>query len=163
MVLSRPLLRSWFILAGIIGGFLLLQPFLVYTGIISWVNNLTAQLLAGVLRLLGAGGAAQGTHVRSELFSLEIVAECTAVLPVVIFLGAVWATPATARSRWGALLWGLPAIVLFNLFRLLSLIYIGHLAPRWVESVHLLVWQPLVILFSVGLWLWWAERRRKAL
>lgn len=159
----RPILRSWGILAGTIGSFLLLQPFLIYSGAIPWINRLTAQMLAGILWLLGAGGAAEGTHVRSELFSLEIVAECTPILPIVIFLGAVWATPARRSSRLWTLAWAVPAMVLFNLLRLLSLIYLGYLAPRWVESVHLLVWQPLMILFAMGLWLWWAERLRKLL
>ncbi|MCS6936557.1 MAG: archaeosortase/exosortase family protein [Candidatus Bipolaricaulota bacterium] len=163
MAFSRSLVRSWLVLGATIGGFLLVQPFLIYIGFVSWANHLTAQMLAGLLRLLGAGGSAEGAYVRSEFFSLEIVAECTAILPIVIFLGAVWATPATTRSRWSAVLMGVPAIVLFNLVRLVSLIYIGYLAPRWIETVHLLVWQPLVILFSVGLWLWWAERWRTAL
>lgn len=163
MAFLRPLWRSWLVLAGTIGGFLLAQPFLIYVGFIEWANRLTAQMLAGLLWLLGVGGIAEGARVRSDVFSLEIVAECTAILPIVIFLGALWATPATARARWSAVLVGIPLIVLFNLLRLVSLIYIGHLAPRWVETVHLLIWQPLVILFSVGLWLWWAERWRRAL
>ncbi len=158
-----PILRAWGILAGTIVGFLLVQPFLIYSGVIPWINRLTAQMLAVVLWLLGAGGAAQDTQVRSELFSLEIVAECTAILPSVILLGAVWATPATTPSRLWALAWAVPALVLFNLLRLLSLVYLGYLAPRWVESVHLLVWQPLMVLCAMGLWLWWAERGRKAL
>lgn len=161
LVEQRPLWRSWLILAGTIVGFLLLQPFLIFSGFIAWANRLTAQLLATTLWLLGADGQAESTHVRSELFSLEIVAECTAIVPLVIFSAAVFATPAPTKIKLWALLWGLPAIKLFNLLRLVSLTYIGYLAPRSIESVHLLVWQPLVLLFSIGLWLWWAERLRR--
>lgn len=159
----RPLVRAWLTLAGIIGAFLILQPFLLFIGFIQWANEITAQLLAFALRLLGNPSSAEGTIVRSQLFSLEIVFECTAILPLVLFVAAVAATPSQKRSKFVALAWGLPAIVIFNLIRLVSLVYIGHLMPKAFDMVHLLVWQPLVILFSLALWLLWVERGRTRL
>ena len=138
----------------------MLQPLLIYIGFVRWANEITAQLLAFALRLLGSPSSVEGPIVRSPLLSLEIVFECTAILPMVLFGAAVAATPSRKESKFVALAWGLPAIVIFNLVRLVSLVYIGHLLPRAFETVHLLVWQPLTILFSLALWLVWVERRR---
>lgn len=159
----RALLRAWLILVGTLATFLLIQPFLIYVGFMEWANAITAQMLAFVLWLLGAEGQAQGPVVYSDLFPVEIVAECTAILPVVIFLAAVLATPqTTTRGRSWAFVVGVPAIVVFNLIRLVSLMYIGYLMPKAFETVHLLIWQPLMIIFSIALWLLWAERLRAA-
>lgn len=154
------LVRAWLTLAGTIGTFLILQPFLFFIGFIRWTNEITAYLLAWTLTLFGNTSSAVGTLVRSEIFSLEIIFECTAILPMVLFLAAVAATPSPQRAKLWAFVWGLPAIVLFNLVRLVGLVYIGYLAPRAFETVHLLVWQPLTILFAVALWLVWVERVR---
>ncbi len=156
----RPLARAWLVLAGTIIAFLVLQPFLIYIGFVHWANEITAQLLALALRLLGNPSSVEGTLVRSELFSLEVIFECTAILPLVLFIAAVAATPSTLKAKLGALAWGLPALVLFNLVRLVSLIYIGRFAPKAFDTVHLLVWQPLIVLFAVALWLLWVERRQ---
>lgn len=154
----RPLVRAWLTLVGTIGAFLLLQPFLLFVGFIRWANEITAQLLAFALRLLGNTSSVEGSIVRSQIFSLEIIFECTAILPIVLFVAAVAATPSQTKAKLWALAWGLPAIVLFNIIRLVSLVYIGHLMPEAFETVHLFVWQPLMILFALALWLWWLER-----
>ncbi len=159
-VRQRPLVRAWLVLLGTILAFLVLQPLLIHIGFVRWANEITAQLLALALRLLGNPSSAEGTLVRSELFSLEIIFECTAILPIVLFISAVAATPFEAKAKLWALAWGLPAIVIFNLIRLVSLVYIGHLMPRVFETVHVMIWQPLVILFAVALWFVWLERSR---
>lgn len=150
-------------LLGVIGGFILLQPFLFFVGFIQWANEMTAQLLALALRLLGHSSYAEGAVMRSELFSLEIVFECTAILPLVLFVAVVAATPSQAKAKFWALVWGLPALVLFNLVRLVSLVYLGHFMPRAFETAHLFVWQPLIVLFALALWLLWVERQRARL
>ncbi|MFN4219112.1 MAG: hypothetical protein ACK4HB_07550 [Candidatus Bipolaricaulia bacterium] len=162
-VRHRPLVRAWLTLAGTIGAFLVLQPFLLFIGFIRWANESTAQFLAFALRLLGTQSSAEGTIVRSQLFSLEIIFECTAILPIVLFVAAVAATPSQTQAKLWALAWGLPAIVIFNLIRLVSLVYIGHLMPKAFDMAHVLVWQPLIILFSLALWLLWIERGRTRL
>lgn len=156
----RPLVRAWLVLVGTIGAFLVLQPFLIRIGLVRWANEITAQLLALALTLLGNTSYTKGTLVRSESFLLEIIFECTAILPLVLFVAAVAATPSQTKAKLLAFLWGLPLIVLFNLIRLVSLVYIGHLMPEAFETVHLFVWQPLMILFALALWLWWIERLR---
>jgi exosortase H (IPTLxxWG-CTERM-specific) len=152
------ILRAWTIFALMIALFTTLLLVLnLYTGFDNWLNAFTAQMLAGALWLLGAGGQAVGTIVTSKVFSAEIITECTAIFPLMIFLAAVIAYP----SRWKQKLWGIvlgvPAILFMNLIRLVSLFYIGYWFPSVFETAHLLVWQSLIIFFAVLFWLVWVE------
>jgi hypothetical protein len=49
-------------------------------------------------------------------------------------------------------------IFIINEVRLISLFYIGIYAPAIFDTTHLLVWQSLMILFALGLWLLWAYK-----
>ncbi len=152
------ILRAWLVFAAMIALFTTILLFLnLYTGFDQWLNQATAAMLAGALWLLGAGGQAVGTIVTSKVFSAEIITECTAIFPIMIFLAAVIAYP----SRWKQKLWGIvlgvPAILFVNLIRLVSLFYIGYWFPSIFETAHLLVWQSLIIFFAVLFWLIWVE------
>ncbi len=152
------IIRSWLVFALMIGVFTTLLLFLnLYTGFDAWLNRATASMLAGALWLLGAGGQTAGTVVTSKIFSAEIITECTAIFPLMIFLAAVIAYPSAWKKKlWGMAL-GVPAILFVNLIRLVSLFYIGYWFPNVFEAAHLLVWQSLIIFFAVLFWLVWVE------
>ena len=73
-----------------------------------------------------------------------------------IFIAAVIAHPA----RWGRRLLGIglgvPALVVINIVRLVSLCYVGALRPDLFDVAHELVWQSLMVFLTVVLWLVWA-------
>ncbi len=152
------IIRAWLIFALMIGLFTTLLLVLnLSTNFDEWLNGATAAMLAGALWLLGAGGQTAGTVVTSKIFSAEIITECTAVFPIMIFLAAVIAYPSGWRKKlWGIAL-GVPAILFVNLIRLVSLFYIGYWFPSVFETAHLLVWQSLIIFFAVLFWLVWVE------
>ncbi len=152
------IVRAWAVFALMIGLFTTLLLVLnLSTNFDEWLNRATAVMLAGALWLLGAGGQTAGTIVTSKIFSAEIITECTAIFPIMIFLAAVIAYPSgLKRKLWGIAL-GLPAILFVNLIRLVSLFYIGYWFPSVFETAHLLVWQSLIIFFAVLFWLIWVE------
>lgn len=152
------IIRAWLIFALMIGLFTTLLLVLnLSTNFDEWLNGATAAMLAGALWLLGAGGQTAGTVVTSKIFSAEIITECTAIFPIMIFLAAVIAYPSGWRKKlWGIAL-GVPAILFVNLIRLVSLFYIGYWFPSVFETAHLLVWQSLIIFFAVLFWLVWVE------
>ncbi|MCS7197290.1 MAG: hypothetical protein NZ930_01165 [Candidatus Bipolaricaulota bacterium] len=110
---NKLIIRAWTVFALVIGAFTTLLFFLnLYTGFEAWLNCITALMLAGALWLLGANGQAVGTVVTSKIFSAEIITECTAIFPLMIFLAAVIAYPSGWRKKlWGIVL-GAPAILL---------------------------------------------------
>jgi len=152
------IIRAWAVFALMIGLFTTLLLVLnLYTNFDEWLCTFTAQMLAGALWLLGAEGQTAGTVVTSKIFSAEIITECTAIFPIMIFLAAVIAYPSGWKKKlWGIAL-GVPAILVVNLIRLVSLFYIGYWFPTVFEAAHLLVWQSLIIFFAVLFWLVWVE------
>ena len=89
---------------------------------------------------------------------MDIVAECTAVGPLVLFIGAVAAYPSPLRAKSLGVLLGLVVLSAVNLVRIISLFLIGSAYPEYLEVAHLLVWQTAIILFAIILWLFWVER-----
>ena len=62
-----------------------------------------------------------------------------------------------SRKLLGVVL-GLLAIQVINVVRIVSLFYIGIFAPSAFSASHVYVWQSLIILFAVVLWILWVRR-----
>jgi archaeosortase B (VPXXXP-CTERM-specific) len=119
---------------------------------------LTARVTGFLLNLFGSGVKVQDTIVSSSQFAFQIVDLCTAIMPMLIFTAAVIAYPSKIKEKLFGLLIGLAGIFIVNQIRLVSLFYIGIYAPGIFETAHLLVWQSLMILLAIGLWLIWAYK-----
>jgi len=53
---------------------------------------------------------------------------------------------------------GIPAILLINVVRVVSLMILGAHNPDIVERVHIDVWQTAIVVLALGIWIFWAER-----
>jgi exosortase/archaeosortase family protein len=135
----------------------LLQAPLIFIGAGFWefANVWTARLTAWSLALTGVEAQADGRHVRSSLVALEIIRECTAVYPLVIFTSAVLAFPASWRARLAGLAAGWPALLAVNQVRLVGLCWVAGLAPARFEGAHMLVGQTLVAGTTVLAFMLW--------
>jgi exosortase/archaeosortase family protein len=135
----------------------LLQAPLIFVGARFWEfsNVWTARLTAWSLALTGVQARAEGRVVRSSLIGLEIIRECTAVYPLLIFASAVLAFPASWRARLAGLALGWPALVVVNQARLVGLCWVGRLAPERFESAHMLVGQTLIAAATVLAFMLW--------
>lgn len=135
----------------------------VYFGILAgaWIETVsewTARWTSSALNLLGSSTSVNGTILSSDSFAVNIVAECTAVGPLVLFMGAVLAYPSALRAKSLGWLLGLLVLTAVNLVRIMSLFWIGSAFPRYLDIAHLLVWQTAMILLAIVLWLFWVER-----
>jgi len=52
---------------------------------------------------------------------------------------------------------GIPAIFIINQLRVVSLFYLGRSHPAVFEEVHVYVWQPIIIVFAILVWHFWAR------
>ena len=77
---------------------------------------------------------------------------------MVIFLAAVLAFPASWKSRLTGLGLGILAIQVVNLVRVVALFLTGVYFPKIFDTSHTVIWQTIVILFGVMLWIFWANR-----
>ena len=146
----------------ILGGSLLLS-LCVYFGILA--DSIVAQIAVWTavstsyaLNTLGFSTTVTGTILSSNTFSVIIVAECTAIGPLILFMGAVSAYPSKLKSKAIGFLIGLLALTGINLIRIMSLFWIGLTFPQYLNVAHLLVWQSLIIIFAIVLWLLWVDR-----
>ena len=152
----RRILRSWLVFLVLLEGMHLL---LDWSGPRVWdfIDTSTARVTCRILSLLGADAHVQGKNIVSSIFSMQIIRECTAVHPIMIYVAAVVAYPCSWMSRLLGAAAGTVALLLVNQVRLVSLCFIGHFYPESFESVHMLVWQSLIIFITVLLWIVWAS------
>lgn len=133
---------------------------------LNWVNDhIIEPFTAGIatasghtLNLLGQGITQEGTIVRNERFAVNIRNGCNGVETMVIFLAAVLAFPASWKSRLTGLALGIVAIQGINLVRVVALFLTGAYFRDFFDASHTVVWQTIVILFGVLLWILWANR-----
>ena len=128
------------------------------TPLVDAVSRWTAGSTAQVLNLFGASVSTSGTVVGSSPFAYQIVAERTAIGPVILFAGAVIAYPATFKSKLLGIGIGMVLLTALNLVRLVHLFYIGAVFPEYLPMAHFLVWQAVIIIAAIVLWLFWVGR-----
>jgi exosortase H (IPTLxxWG-CTERM-specific) len=133
---------------------------------LNWVNDHViepftagiARVSGATLALLGQDVRMQGTVIRGSRFAVNIRNGCNGVEAMLIFLAAVLAFPAPWKARLVGLAVGAVAIQAVNLVRVVALYLTGAYFPTWFDASHTVIWQTLVILFSVLLWILWANR-----
>lgn len=131
-----------------------------------WVNDHViepftagiARVSGAVLDLIGQDVTMQGTVIRNSRFAVNIRNGCNGVEAMLIFLAAVLAFPASWRSRLLGLGLGILIIQVVNLIRVVALFLTGIYFPKLFDASHTVIWQTLVILSGVLLWIFWANR-----
>ena len=136
--------------------------------LISWnpVNDRVIEPFTGAiaraggatLDLLGQQTTMTGTIIRNDRFAVNIRNGCNGVEAMLIYFAAVLAFPASWRSRLLGVALGFVAIQLVNLVRVVALFLTGVYFPRLFDSSHTVIWQTVVILSGVLLWILWANR-----
>ena len=149
------LFKNWLIFVVILGVFVGIdQQFNIWinTTLTEWTGEVTSWFL----RLFGLSSRMNGRALWSNICAFEIIGECTAYYPVAIYVAAVGAFPARFTRRLVGILLGVPIVLLINQARLVSLCYVYHWIPEYFETIHIVVWQSLIIILTVVLWLVWA-------
>lgn len=126
--------------------------------VMNGIQRTLALISSGILNLFGQNTVVIGTTVQSSIFGISVVTACTGIFITGLFLIAVIAFP----TRWlpkmiGAGI-GIGGIFLVNIIRLVSLYFIGVHWPGFLDQAHQLIWQSLLIVIAVALWLVWAGR-----
>ena len=117
-----------------------------------------ARVSAAILDGIGERVSVHGTTITSDRFAVNIENGCNGLETALLLAAAVLAFPATAKQRLVGFFGGFAAIEAINLVRVVSLFWIGAHRREWFGSAHTLVWQSLVVLAGVGLFVLWAAR-----
>lgn len=117
-----------------------------------------ARMSATALRVLGEPAAVTGCVVSSPRFAVTIYNGCNGLITSLIFIAGVLAFPARWTAKLVGVVGGLVIIQILNLIRVLSLFYIGIYFPDYFNNAHVFIWQSLIIISGVVLWVVWANR-----
>ena len=134
--------------------------------VVPWTDFL-ASASAALVRLVDSNVLAYG-NVLQDMRSgrgISVEAGCNGVEACIMLAAAVFAYPAELRARMTGLLVGSVAIQLLNLVRIVSLFYLVQWSARAFEFAHLYLWQALIMLDVLVVWLvWlrWVTRRQYA-
>jgi exosortase H (IPTLxxWG-CTERM-specific) len=124
--------------------------------IIPW-TGLLAKISAWLMQLFDSDIRSGGVIIQSIRtgFGVEIVAGCNGVEATLILLAAILAFPASARHKLIGFAIGFLAIQGLNLVRIISLFYIGQWDREVFDWAHLYIWQALIMLDAMIVWLVW--------
>lgn len=120
-----------------------------------------ARAAATVLNLLGENVAVGGTSIRAPEFAVDVENGCNGLETALLLGSAVLAFPASWRARAAGLAAGLVGIGAINLVRVVSLFWIGRHHPRLFSTAHTVIWQSVVVLAGVLMFLLWAARQKE--
>lgn len=121
-----------------------------FTSAIAWVSAQIMQFFDGDVVSVG-----KVISSRASGFGVEIARGCNGVEAVIILFAAIFAFPAPFKHKMVGFVIGFFAIQGLNLVRIISLFYLGQWNKTWFEWAHLYLWQALIILDALVVWLIW--------
>ncbi len=127
--------------------------------VVPWTNALAA-ISTSIVTLFDADVVASGKVIRSASngFAVSIEAGCNGVEATLVLLAAILAYPAPWRYKVLGFAIGVVAVQALNVVRVISLFYLGQWSFQVFEWAHLYVWQALIMLDVLVVWLVWVRR-----
>jgi exosortase H (IPTLxxWG-CTERM-specific) len=156
---KRPILRFLLGFAIWIAAFsLLFQIAWVDEHLVLPMTEATAQVSNVLLHLFGFATQVTGTVIAgTDGIAVNILGGCNGAYVIAIFLAAVFSFPSSMREKLIGAGLGVPIVLAINLGRIVSLYYVGVRYPDLFESFHVHVWQTIVIVLAMAVWIAWAE------
>jgi len=135
-----------------------LIPF-VHEAIIIPFTGFVAYISAGVASFFDSTIQAEGIVMRSLAngTAVKIMPGCNGVEAMICLAAAIIAFTATWKEKIIGLFIGFIAIQLLNVVRIISLFYLLQWNKDWFEWAHLYVWQALIILDALIIFILWVR------
>jgi len=136
----------------------ILQPAEKY--VILPFTSAVADISVSIVTVFDDNVLAVGNVIRDKTngFGVRIERGCNGLEAVIILFAAIFAFPAPWRHKLVGFVVGFFAIQVLNLVRIISLFYLGQWNYTAFEWFHLYLWQALIILDALVVWLIWLRR-----
>jgi exosortase H (IPTLxxWG-CTERM-specific) len=133
----------------------ILQPAEKY--VILPFTSTVADISVWIVQIFDENVIATGNILRDKVsgFGVRIERGCNGLEAVIILFAAIFAFPAPFKNKLIGFTAGFFAIQLLNLVRIISLYYLGQWNYTAFEWFHLYLWQALIILDAMVVWLIW--------
>jgi len=133
----------------------ILQP--VETHVILPFTSAIADVSAWIVQFFDDNVMAVSNVIRDRTtgFGVRIERGCNGVEALIILFAAIFAFPAPLKNKVIGFVIGFIAIQGLNLVRIVSLFYMGQWNQVAFEWFHLYLWQALIIMDALVVWLIW--------
>lgn len=133
----------------------ILQPAEKY--VILPFTSFIADISVWLIKFFDDGVVAYSNVIRDQAtgFGVRIERGCNGVEAMIILFAAIFAFPAPIKNKLIGFTVGFFAIQFLNLIRIVSLFYLGQWNQVAFEWFHLYLWQALIILDALVVWLIW--------
>ena len=123
-----------------------------------------ARISTSLVTLFDADVTASGKVIAStgNGFAVSIEAGCNGVEATIVLIAAMLAFPAPWKHKLAGLAAGIVAVQGLNIVRVISLFYLGQWNRDVFEWAHLYVWQALIMLDVLIVWLVWVRTLPRA-
>ena len=120
-------------------------------------TNAVAQAAGAIAHALDPAVLVAGAMLVSTQtgFAVTILAGCNGVEAMIVLVAGMLAFPAPWKHRVIGIAVGVLAIQVLNLARIVSLFYLGQWDRDAFEWAHLYLWQALVMLDALIVWVLW--------
>jgi len=129
----------------------------VQAGFVEPFTALIAKISAALVQLFDSNVVSQGIVIRNTDNNAAVAIQpgCNGVEAMIVLTAAVLACPAPWMYRAIGLLIGFLAIQALNLVRIISLFYLLQWNQTLFEWAHLYLWQALIILDALVVFVLW--------
>lgn len=154
------MLRFFLIFLGVQGllfGINMLTPVQQYA-VLPWTAAL-AHVCAWLVMAFDTTTAAAGKVLFNTVtgFGVSIEPGCNGIEACIVLAAAIVAFPAGWRHKLRGLAVGLVAVQALNVVRVISLFYLGQWNDTVFRFAHEYLWQALIMLDVLVVWLWWVK------
>lgn len=143
------------VVLAVLFGIEMLNP--VQAAVIHPWTSFLAWFSAALMTVFDADVISYGRIIQSQAtgFGVSIEAGCNGVEAVIILMAGMVAFPAPLRLKVIGALIGLVAVQGVNILRVISLYYLGKWDKEVFDFAHLYLWQALIMLDVLLVWLLW--------
>jgi len=110
-----------------------------------------------IITICGGHATRQGAILRSPGgFAVEMRDGCNAVNVTILLCSAVFAFPSAWKTKVLGILGGAAVIQAVNVFRFITLFYLGQYSMPWFDFAHAYLWESLIVLDTMVVFWYWA-------
>jgi exosortase H (IPTLxxWG-CTERM-specific) len=154
---QAPMIRFFLLFVGLLTALLAaeLTPPVQAAFVLPWTEAL-ARVSAALITVFDPSVTVAGKVLQAKGgFAVSIEAGCNGIEAAIVLIAAMLAFPAPWKHRAIGIAAGLAAVQVLNVVRVVSLFYLGQWSFAAFEWAHLYLWQALIMLDVLVVWLVW--------
>ena len=126
--------------------------------VVPWTDTV-ARVSGALMRTFDASITTSGNVIGSSIspFAVAIEAGCNGVEASLVLIAAMLAFPAPWQHRLAGIAIGVATVQVLNVVRVVTLFYLGQWNEHVFEWAHLYVWQALIMLDVLIVWVIWVK------